>query len=253
MSILFGIFGLLIGSFINVLIYRLPLNKNIVFPRSACPHCHAIIPWYFNIPVLSFLFLRGKCAYCRSRISLQYPLVELINGIVYYLLAKNVTMLSFELLPIILKALVFSLLVAHVVVDLRHQLLPDGINIFLAIFLFTLSLLNGEWLRGLYGMILGLILPLIVTYLFYLVKGVVGLGGGDIKLFGALGLFLGPLGVIQNIFVSCLLGSVVGIVLILTKTLKRDKPIPFGPFIILVAITQIYFPSHFQRAMAAIF
>ncbi len=255
MSVILGIFGLLIGSFVNVLIYRLPLSKDIVFPRSACPHCETIIPWYRNIPVFSFLFLRGKCGTCHRFISIQYPLIELINGVVYFLLASGLTAssISSELLPLTLKALIFSLLLAHFVIDFRHQLLPDGINIFLAIFFLSLSIINEQWQMGLYGFAIGLALPLVVTYLFYLAKGVVGLGGGDIKLFGALGLFLGPLGIIQNIFLSCLLGSVLGIGLILVKAMKRERPIPFGPFIIAVAGFQIYFPDYFTRLLSVIF
>ena len=256
MSVLFGIFGLfyglLIGSFINVLIYRLPINKNIVFPRSACPHCNQVIPWYRNIPVLSFVLLRGKCGHCHAPISYQYPLVELVNGLFYFFLASQITSTS-ELLPVVLKALIFSLLLAHVIIDLRHQLLPDGINLFLAIFFLILSILNQQWLMGIYGMLVGLALPLLVTYLFYLVKGVIGLGGGDIKLFGALGLYVGPLGVIQNIFCSCLLGSILGIALILSKAIKRERPIPFGPFIIAVALIQIYLPDTFHKLLSFVF
>ena len=252
MSILFGVFGLLIGSFVNVLIYRLPISKNIVFPRSSCPHCGRVITWYENIPLLSYILLWGKCRSCHGPISIQYPIIELINGVAYCFLASNYV-LQGELLPLVLRALIFSLLTAHIVIDLRHQLLPDGINFFLAIFFFILSILNEQWVMGLYGMALGVALPLLVTYLFYLVKGVVGLGGGDIKLFGALGLFLGPLGIIQNIFFSCLLGSIMGLALILVKALKREKPIPFGPFIITVAGFQIYFPEYFKRLLTLIF
>jgi leader peptidase (prepilin peptidase)/N-methyltransferase len=239
------VFGLLIGSFLNALIYRLPRDINIALPRSSCPHCKKIIVWYENIPVLSFLFLKGKCSGCGGRISWRYPAIELLTGLV-----------SFALFPIstewklILNYLfyfsVFCVFLSHLLIDLEHQILPDSLNIFLGVVIFSYALYYYHWTYWLIGGLVGFLFPLAVTWGFYLLRGQIGLGGGDIKLFGVLGLYLGPLGVIHNIFFSCFLGSIVGISLILFKKMDKKNPIAFGPYIIIVATIQIFFPDFFS-------
>lgn len=138
---------------------------------------------------------------------------------------------------------VFCVFLVHFFIDLRHQILPDSLNLYLAMLFLCYGIFYLSWKQWLLGGIVGLSMPLLVTWLFYLAKGKVGLGGGDIKLYGALGIFLGPMGVLQTIFLSCLLGSVVGLVLILSKRIDRNHPIAFGPFIIIVSFVQIFFPQ----------
>ena len=242
----FFVFGALIGSFLNVLILRMPKNENFVSKRSHCPKCNKLIYWYENIPILSYVFLRGKCSGCSTGISIQYPLVELCTGIFAVLLSPSY--LNIETAANF--AFYFSIAAAflvHFMIDVKHKILPDGINIYLALLFLSFSILTkpvGFWLLG--GAI-GFLFPLGITYIFYLLKNQVGLGGGDIKLYGALGLYLGPIGVLHNVFLSCILGSLISLPLILAKVIDRKTPVPFGPFIIIAATIQIYFPGIYDQ------
>lgn len=245
LSILTFIFGLLIGSFLNVVIYRMPRNISVVFPSSACPSCEHKIKWYENFPVLSFLLLKGKCSNCKTKISIKYPLVELFVGFVALFLAP--TDLS---LPQLTKFFVYfsiaATFIAHFFIDVEHQLLPDKLNLYLLGVMGSYSILYNEIYFWLIGGAIGFLGPLGVTILFYKLRGQIGLGGGDIKLFGILGIFLGPLGILNNIFMSCFLGAIGGILLIQLKKIDKDNPFAFGPFIILVASIQIFFPTLFE-------
>jgi prepilin signal peptidase PulO-like enzyme (type II secretory pathway) len=245
------VFGLLIGSFLNALIYRLPLGINIAIPRSSCPNCKHVICWYENIPVLSYLALRGKCSNCHTKISWQYPLIEIITGVFAYLIAPK-SMEPSELFYFVFFLGVFSAFLVHFIVDLKHQILPDSINIYLGILFFVVSLITKPWTHWALGFALGLGFPLAVSWIFYLIKGQIGLGGGDIKLYGVLGLYLGPIAVMQNIFLSCFLGAIIGIILLSLKIIKRENPIPFGPFILIVASAQILTPNLFNQLLAYI-
>lgn len=251
MVLLLTIFGLLIGSFLNALIYRLPRNINIAFPRSSCPNCNKVITWYENIPVLSYLFLRGKCSGCGTKISSLYPAVEIITGLVAFLLAPQ-TPNPIELSQFFFLFSVFCVFLVHFIIDLKHQLLPDSLNLYLAVLFLVAGFFKGNWGAMFIGGAIGLGFPLLVSWIFYQLKGQVGLGGGDIKLYGALGLYLGPVGIMQNLFLSCFLGAVVGIVFIALKLIKRENPIPFGPFILLVAAIQILTPGLYGHVLSYI-
>ncbi|MBY0413659.1 MAG: prepilin peptidase [Bdellovibrionales bacterium] len=244
-------FGLLVGSFLNALIYRIPRRINIAFPRSSCTQCEKIIYWYENIPILSYLFLKGKCSGCREPISPEYPIIELVTAIFAYFFApKNLE--SSTLLNFIFFFSAFCAFLSHLVIDLKHQVLPDSINIYLALLFFMATFMSRPWIFWVSGGLLGFGFPLLVSWIFYQLKGQVGLGGGDIKLFGALGIYLGPIGIMQNIFLSCLLGATVGIVLMSFKIIKKENPIPFGPFIIIVASFQIFTESWFNHLISYI-
>jgi leader peptidase (prepilin peptidase)/N-methyltransferase len=245
------LFGLLVGSFLNALIYRLPRNINIAFPRSSCTNCKKIISWYENIPGISYLFLRGKCSGCGSKISWEYPFVEILSATVAFLIAPS-SMSGPDLLNFFFFFSVYCCFLVHFIVDLKHQILPDSINIYLAVLFLLIALFSRPWTFWLIGGAIGLGFPLLVSWVFYLLKGQVGLGGGDIKLYGALGFYLGPIGIMQNIFLSCFLGALVGIVLIVTKLIKKENPIPFGPFIIVVGAFQIFAESWFKHLISYI-
>jgi len=251
-SIYFFIFGLLVGSFLNVVILRLPARKDLVLSRSSCPQCENQLRWYHNIPLLSFIFLKGQCAYCKGRISWRYPLIELFTGLVaLWLMPKS---MSFESISYFLYFFIIAcVFICHFFIDLDHQLLLDSLNIYLLLVILPFCFIMYSWQFWLSGGLLGFGLPLIVTWLFYKIRGQVGLGGGDIKLYGILGLYLGPMGIIFTIFASCFVGAIWGLGLIGFKKLTKDRPMAFGPAILLVASFQIFFPTMAQKVQAFLF
>ncbi len=243
--IFFTLFGLLVGSFLNALIYRLPRNINIAYPRSSCTSCNKLIYWYENIPILSYFFLRGKCSGCKSKISIEYPLVELIVAVFAFFIAPS-DISPDSLWKFTFYFTTFCVFLVHFIVDLKHQILPDSLNIYLGVLFFVYAVINFNWTHWSIGLAIGFGFPLLVSWIFFKLKGQVGLGGGDIKLFGALGIYLGPIGIIHNIFLSCFLGAIIGVLLISMKVIKKEQHIPFGPFILVVGAFQIFLPSWFE-------
>ncbi|HXH31683.1 MAG TPA: prepilin peptidase [Bacteriovoracaceae bacterium] len=251
-SIYFFIFGLLIGSFLNVVIIRLPQKLDLVAKRSGCPQCGRQLRWYHNIPLLSFLALRGKCAFCGKAISWRYPLIELLTGLVaLWLMPADLNLTSLGLFTFFFT--IACIFICHFFIDLDHQLLLDSLNLYLLAVFLSYSILLFHWSYWLVGGLLGFGAPLLVTWLFYKIRGQVGLGGGDIKLYGILGLYLGPMGIFFNIFLSCFVGAVVGVLLISMKRMTKDKPMAFGPAILLVAAFQIFFPEHAHKLLSLLF
>lgn len=235
-------FGLIIGSFLNAVIYRIPVKKSIADGRSKCPNCNKLIYWYENLPVVSYLFLKGKCSECGWKIPWTYPAVELIVGLFAFALTPKGSDPQ-SLFNYFVGVAIFASFVAIFVIDLKHKIIPNSINIYLAVMFFISVVMSKSFEYWLIGATVGVIFPLSVTYFFYLLKGEIGLGMGDIKLYGALGIYLGPVGVIQNIFLSCFLGAFVMLSLIMTKVVDRKTPLPFGPFIVIVATFQIFLPN----------
>lgn len=242
-GIYFFIFGLLIGSFLNVVILRLPNKVNMVTKRSACPKCGGQLKWYHNIPLLSFIFLKGKCAFCGTRISWRYPLIELFTGLVAYWLMPN-ELSTMSLANFFFYFSIACIFICHFMIDLDHHLLLDSLNLYLLAILLSYVIFYYNWPFWVLGGVIGFGAPLLVTWLFYKLRGQVGLGGGDIKLYGILGLYFGPTGIMFTIFLSCLVGAVVGLVLIGLDKMTKDKPMAFGPSILLVAAFQIFFPQY---------
>lgn len=236
--------GLCVGSFLNVVIYRLPIKKSMLEPRSRCKSCGKVVYWYENIPVISYVFLKGKCSGCGVNLSLQYPLVELAVGLFalastpYYLDLESLHKYAFDLS-------VFATFLSIILIDLRHKIIPNILNLYLAVIFLVASILYRPPSFWFFGGLFGLMVPLSITYIFYLVKGKIGLGGGDIKLFGALGLYLGPMGIFLNLSLSCFLGAIIMLILIALKITKKDEMIPFGPFIVATASFQIFMPEYF--------
>ena len=240
------------GSFVNVLIYRIPRNINFVTLRSQCESCQSLIRWYQNVPVISFIILGGRCAYCRKNISWRHPLVEVITAMAACLLFPKY--LNWQtLIYFCFFFTVFCTLMAHFFIDLDFQILPDGINLYLALLFLTYSLFFHSWGHWLWGGLLGFGIPFMVTWLFYKFMGKMGMGGGDIKLYGALGLYLGPHQIMMTLFLSSFLGSCIGLLLIMLKKMNRQTPMPFGPFIIIVALFQIFFPHLQERLIIFLF
>lgn len=242
----------MIGSFLNALIYRIPRGLNFTTERSKCPHCNNIIKWYMNIPILSYIFLKGKCAFCKKPISLRYPLIELMVGIfALYIFREPYSLYNISYSMIYFS--IFCAFVIHFFIDVEHHILPDGVNIYIALVLFLLGMFQFDIKHAILGGAIGFSFPYLVTMFFYYVRKVEGLGGGDIKLFAALGLYLGPIGIIYNILFSCVLGSLFSIPLLLFGKMNRNTALAFGPFILITAFVQIFFAAYFQKLIAMIF
>lgn len=235
--------GTFLGSFANVLIYRLP-QKTSLWPRSKCPHCGEKIPWYRNIPLFTYLLLKGRAACCHKKIPSHYFFVELISGLFFvYLRPENFQLIS--VLNSVFLASIFICFITHFVIDCLHHLLLDKINLYLLLLFSVRLFFYGHLKSLLLGGLIGFLVPYIVAKSYFMLKKVHGLGGGDIKLYGVLGLYLGVPGILYNIYFSCLLGAIVGLILILLKRANRKTGIAFGPYILVVASAQIFFPSSF--------
>lgn len=233
------VFGMVVGSFLNVCICRMPKDESIVSPPSHCPRCSLQIKWYDNIPLLSYLLLRGKCRGCGVHISLQYPLVELINGILTLLL-----FLRFGLTPTFAALLLFcSSLVVITFIDIEHQIIPDEISLSGIVIGFALSFFLKEpgWLSSLIGILLGGGILLLVAYGYQALTGREGMGGGDVKLLAMMGAFLGWKAVPFIIFIGSFTGSIIGVSIMMLQNKDSKLAIPFGPYLAFAAIFYIFY------------
>ena len=247
-----GILGLLIGSFLNVVIYRLPKMMerqwaaecaelcgkepeeakpfNLVVPRSACPHCGHTIRWYENIPVLSYVALGGKCASCKAGISIRYPVVEIVTA---GLFATAGSHYGASALGLAWSAFA-AILVALFLIDFDTQLLPDDLNYpLLWLGLLVAAMGYGVPLKSaVFGAALGYLSLWSVFQVHHLLTGKIGMGHGDFKLLAALGAWFGAEYLIAIILLSSLVGSILGAILIVVGRLaNKDIPIAFGPFL----------------------
>jgi leader peptidase (prepilin peptidase)/N-methyltransferase len=235
------IFGAVVGSFLNVCIYRLPKGESVVFPPSHCPACDYKIPWYDNVPIISYLLLRRRCRSCRAAISPQYPLVEAINGLLTLFL-----FMRFGLSVAFVGLFLFcSALVVITFIDLEHQIIPDVISLpgIVAGFAFSFFIPQLGWQSSLIGIFVGGGSLYLVAALYQLFTGKEGMGGGDIKLLAMMGAFFGWKAVPFIIFVSSLVGSVIGVTVMLVQKKDTKLAIPFGPFLAFGAILYIFFGS----------
>lgn len=234
-----GMFGAAIGSFLNVCIYRLPKHESVVRPSSRCPACEKKIAPYDNVPILSFLWLRGRCRACRAPISLRYPLVEAANGFGYVGIVWR-----FGLdWPLLAYAAFFSALLVVTFIDLDHQIIPDRITlpgIPLGI-LCAATVLPIGVVASVLGVLLGGGLLWFMAWLSPYLFGKEGMGGGDIKLLAMVGAFLGWEPVLLTVLVGASVGAVTGLSLIALNRIRRDQYLPFGPFLALGAIVAMFF------------
>jgi leader peptidase (prepilin peptidase) / N-methyltransferase len=235
-------FGLVIGSFLNVVIYRVPRELSIVNPPSSCPLCHRPIRAWENIPLFSYLIvLKGKCAGCGERISLQYPLIELFTGLVFATVAWRFGF-SFQMIVY----LIFSaMLIALSVIDLKTYLLPDSIvlpGLIAACALAVATLYKPFQIfwpvsptEAFWGMVAGGIPLLVLAWVYQKLTKREGMGGGDIKLMFFVGALLGPWNAFLTIFIGSLTGSIIGVLYLRLSSMQRHTQIPFGPFLSLGA------------------
>ncbi|MCC6502149.1 MAG: prepilin peptidase [Deltaproteobacteria bacterium] len=239
LSILPFVFGAVVGSFLNVCIYRIPLGLSVVSPPSSCPNCSARIPFYLNVPVLSYIVLRGRCHSCKAPFSARYPLVEAAAG-----LMAVFTFLKFG--PTVDTLIYFAFICALIVItfiDLDLQIIPDVISLPGIVLGFAASFaLSGLTVQdSLIGIAAGGGLLYLVATGYQLATGQDGMGGGDIKLLAMIGAFLGWKGVLLTVLLSSFAGAITGVVLIYVFGKGTKHAIPFGPFLALGALIHLFF------------
>jgi leader peptidase (prepilin peptidase)/N-methyltransferase len=234
-----GLVGAIIGSFLNVCIYRLPRHESIVWPGSHCPSCSRPIAWYDNIPLVSYLFLLGRCRHCKAPIPFRYPLVEALNVLGY------VGLLWFfgPSWQVVAYGLLYSALLVVAGTDLSHKIIPNVVT-FPGIVVGLISaatILPLGFVNGLIGLLVGGGVLWVLAWASPYVFGKEGMGGGDIKLLAMIGAFLGWKPALMAIMVGSFLGSLVGITLIAARVIKREDYIPFGPFLVCGAVVALFF------------
>ncbi len=230
--------GMCIGSFLNVCIHRLPIGKSIVRPASSCPVCGKAIGWYDNIPLISYIILRGRCRGCRTAISIRYPLVELLCG-----LFALITWLQFGFgVPAPVYFIFIAALLVITFIDIDHRIIPDIISLpgIPLGFLASLALPQITWSDSLIGIGVGGGSLLAIAWGYQFFTGKDGMGGGDIKLLAMIGAFLGWKGVCFTIMTSSLIGTIVGIILMLRAGKGMKMALPFGPFLAIGAIAYLF-------------
>lgn len=233
------LFGLCLGSFANVCIYRIPLNKSIVHPPSSCPQCGGRIRYYDNIPVISYLFLLGRCRQCKASVSWRYPLVEILMALLSLAL-----FIRFGYHPQYFLFLLFAgTLLTLSFIDLDHKILPDVLTLPGIAVGWAVSFLPGgiSWLDSLIGLVSGGGALYLVAALYARITGREGLGGGDIKLLAMIGAWLGWISLPLIVLMSSLSGAVIGSVFILVGGKGARTQIPFGPFLSLGALSYLFF------------
>lgn len=216
------LYGIVIGSFLNVLIYRLPKKENIVTTRSHCMNCGYQLKWYDLVPIFSFLALGGRCRKCKTRISVQYPVIEALNGILYLIIFIRFGMSVDSLLY----CLLFSALLTLSVIDFRTYEIPVGINVF--ILLLGLVRVVTDW-NNWPDYLIGFLAVSVFLYLIYIVTKGRGIGGGDVKLMAVCGLVLGWKLVVLGFFLGCIIGSICH--LIRMKVSDADHVLAMGPYL----------------------
>jgi leader peptidase (prepilin peptidase)/N-methyltransferase len=237
--------GAAVGSFLNVLIFRIPEGQSIVLPSSHCPKCGHAIRVYDNIPIISYLILRGKCRDCHEKISVQYPVVEAVTALMSLLL-----LLKFGLSFKYLSSFIFTcVLIVITFIDLRHQIIPDVISLpgipvffFLAVFFMNLTV----W-ESLLGILIGGGCLFAIAFLYEIITKREGMGGGDIKLLAMLGAFLGWKSLFFILFVSSLLGAIVGVSAMIIKGQDMKYAVPFGPFLSIAAVAYLFVGADLMR------
>ncbi len=233
--------GAIVGSFLNVVISRLPQGESVVTPGSKCPNCDTPIRFFDNVPIFSYLILLGKCRACGQTISPRYPINEFVMA-----LLSGLLMARFGPTPYFgVWFVVVAAMLATFWIDLDNLIIPDIITLpliplgLLASFLGWVPEMN--WRASIYGILLGGVILWAPAFIYEKIRGIEGLGGGDIKLLAMIGVYVGPYGVVFVLFMSSLIGSAFALVGIMFKRADSASPIPFGPFITAAAVFYIFY------------
>lgn len=233
-----GLFGLCVGSFLNVCIHRLPLGQSIVSPGSRCPHCGYALRWFDNIPVLSYAMLRGRCRRCGAGISVRYPVIELVTMVVFVAHAL-VFGADIVLVPRLLFA---SALIALFAIDLEHHLLPNAITLpGIAVGLAFSLLLPPGIVPALIGVLVGGGVLWLIGEAYFRLAGQEGMGGGDVKMLAMIGAFLGWKLVLVTLVFSSIAGSVIGMLVLASRRGGLKYALPYGTFLALGALVASLF------------
>ncbi len=229
--------GLVVGSFLNVCIYRLPRDESIAWPASHCTTCGRPLSWYENVPVMSWAVLRGRCRTCRAPISIRYPIVELMTGALF--LAGY---FAFGLTPLLPVRLVFACaMVALFAIDLEHQILPNEITLpGIAVGFVCSFFLPPGWRSSLIGLLVGGLFPFLIAEAYLRIRGREGMGMGDFKMLAMVGAFVGWPLVWLTLILACILGIVIGGGALLVSRRGLATRIPFGTFIAVAALVCAY-------------
>ena len=232
-AIALAVTGLMVGSFLNVCIYRIPIRRSVVRPRSRCAACERPLAWYENIPVLSWVALGGRCRTCGARISLQYPLVEIVTAAVFVMEYEAVGLAP--LLPV--RILFACVLIVLFAIDLEHQLLPNVITLPALVVGLAASLVFPPGIRdALIGALIGGGILFLIAEVYFRLRNEEGMGMGDVKMLAMIGAFLGWKLTILTLILASIGGSVVGIVILVTQRGNLKAAIPFGTFLALGAL-----------------
>lgn len=240
------VFGTIVGSFLNVVILRLPdPEKSIVFPASHCPRCNTSLSWYENIPLLSYVLQRGRCRHCHLPISAQYPIIETLTAV---LACAVLYKFQLSFIGVVIFLFCAALLVV-IVIDIRLQIIPDLISLPGIVLGVVVSTIGGlaTWQSSLIGLLVGGGILYALALGYTLLRKIDGMGGGDIKLLAMIGAWLGWQALPFVILLSSLSGSLVGLLAMLQQKKGGQTRIPFGPFLSLSAIVYLFFSEHIQH------
>lgn len=244
--LLFFLFGVLFGSFFNVVGLRLPKKEPFVSNRSICPACKRTLSWYELIPLLSILFLQGKCKGCHKEISPFYPIIEFITGLLF---AFSFAHIGFHV-ELITALLTISMLMIVLVSDLTYMVIPNQVLLFFLPLFIVMRMMQPlqPWWSAIGGAIIGFTL---IALIIFVSQG--GMGGGDMKLLGVLGIILGTKKIVLTFIIACSLGAIIGLVLLAVNVIDRKQPIPFGPYIVAATLLVYFYGEQLIQSYVAFF
>lgn len=255
-----ALWGAVVGSFLNVCIFRIPEGTFWAHHRSQCRACGAVIPAYHNIPILSWIFLRGKARCCGASLSLQYPLIEFLTACLFALIYWKVPFVEVRggglgwdpanLMRATHMALFSGLMIICAAIDWRHMIIPDVISLPMIAATPAVVWLHPDldWLSALLGVVTGFSLLYAIAWIYWLIRKEVGMGMGDVKLLAAIGGWLGAQAIVPTVFLGSLMGAFYGIALmIVTRKMTLKSALPFGPFLVAGALAHLFFGTTLQE------